>query len=81
MIHKVDGYKNGYVFSHTEGEKTDDEMFQEILEEYRKSSKDLRCLICNEATSRNFRTHFLSNSIITINNNVADGCFFINGCF
>lgn len=81
MIHKVDGYKNGYVFSATKSEKPDDEIFQDILKEYKKSSKGFHCLICNKVTSKNFRIGLFSDNIITINNKIADGCFFINGCY
>lgn len=73
MICKHGDYKNGYIFTST---STNGD-FQEILKTYDK----VRCIICNKNTARNFRVGLLGNNIITINNKLNDGCFFINHLF
>lgn len=77
MIVKNGDYKNGYLFAHD----SKDVEFQEILESYPK----LNCVICNDKTTRNFRTHDDFGPIkklpLTINNKLVDGVFFINGCY
>lgn len=75
MICKHGDYKNGYIFTSTS--TNDNEDFQEILKTYDK----VRCIICNKNTARNFRVGLLGNNIITINNKLNDGCFFINHLF
>ena len=70
MICKHGNYENGYIFTST----STDEEFQEILNKYDK----VRCVICNSNTARNFRVGLWGTNIITINNKINDGCFFIN---
>lgn len=73
MIHKASEYKNGYIF----GPSSTDKDFQEILKSYSK----VNCIICNEKTRKNFRVGMFTNPMITINNKLTDGVFFINGTF
>lgn len=73
MICKSGDYKNGYIF--TPNSCNDD--LQEILNSYDK----VNCIICNENTKKNFKTPLLGHSIITINNKLVDGVFFVNGCY
>ena len=73
MIYIHPDYKNGYIFA----DSSTDEDFQKICKSYEK----VRCVICNSKTAKNFRTPLLGYSIITINNKINDGCFFINGTF
>ena len=73
MICKHGDYQNGYIFTNT----STDEDFQNILKEYDK----IRCVICNKKTANNFRVGLLGSNIITINNKLNDGCFFINNLF
>ncbi len=72
MIYKSAEYKNGYVFAPS---STDSDL-QDILSQYDK----VNCVICNELTKRNFRV-FGGTSILTINNKLADGVFFVNGTY
>lgn len=74
MIYKHPDYKNGYVFAPSSCDKD----FQDILEEYRKTPKGLRCVICNENTLRNF---IVWSPVLVINKKLVDGVFFINGVF
>lgn len=74
MIPKHADYKNGYVLA----KNSTDEDFQKIIKSY---GDDYHCLICNSNTAKNFKTSFLGYSTITINEKLADGVFFINGCF
>ena len=73
MIYKHPNYNNGYIFVETSTDKE----FQEICNSYDK----VNCIICNNKTVRNFRIPLLGHSIITINNKINDGCFFINGIY
>lgn len=73
MIYKNEDYKNGYVFAPS----STNEDLQEILKSYDK----VNCVICNSNTRRNFRIGILGQDIITINNKLADGVFFINGLY
>lgn len=73
MICKHGDYQNGYIFTLT----STDEDLQEILKTYDK----VRCVICNKNTARNFRIGLMGSNIITINNKLNDGCFFINHLF
>ena len=73
MICKHGDYKNGYIFTST----STDEDLQEIFKSYDK----VRCVICNAKTARNFRPNYLGSNIITINNKISDGCFFVNNTF
>ena len=68
MIIKNETYTNAYILT----ESSTDQELQEILDKY----KDLRCVICNKRTARNFKpNHTLG---LTINNNIIDGGFFVN---
>lgn len=71
MIYKSAEYKNGYIFVPS---STDDD-FQRILKSYKK----VNCVICNRTTLKNFTAN--SVHLITINNKLADGVFFINGTY
>lgn len=73
MICKHGDYQNGYIFTTS----STNEDFQNILETY----DEVRCIICNKKTARNFRIGLLGSNIITINNKLNDGCFFINHTF
>ena len=73
MICKSGDYRNGYIFTPS----SCDADFQEILKSYDK----VNCIICNENTIKNFRVGLLGQNIITINNKLADGVFFINGVY
>lgn len=76
MIYKAEGYKNGFKFD----KSTTDADLQEALRPY-KDSRNLHCLICNANTMKQFKVGILSDNIITINNKIADDCFFVNGCY
>ena len=76
MIIKHKDYENGYCFL----KSTTNKELQNILKKY---GDDFRCVICNRNTARNFKVtpRFpgeICKSPITINNNLNDGCFFIN---
>lgn len=73
MICKHGDYTNGFVFTET----STDEDLQNILKMYDK----VRCVICNKNTARNFRIGLMGSNIITINNKLSDGRFFINNPF
>ena len=70
MICKHGNYENGYIFTSTSTNKE----LREILSKYDK----VRCVICNSNTAKNFRVGLWGTNIITINNKISDGCFFIN---
>lgn len=38
----------------------------------------IRCLICNEATSKRFRIRLLGRNIITVNNKLPDGAIYFD---
>ena len=69
MIYKHEKYKNGYIFAPS---STDSDL-QKILKGYNK----VNCVICSAKTAQSFRISG-GKSFITINNNITDGCFFIN---
>lgn len=73
MIYKNEDYKNGYVFAPS----STDQDLQEILKSYNKVS----CIICNSNTRRNFGLSVFGHDIITINNKLVDGVFFVNGLY
>ena len=75
MICKLNDFRHGYAIRGTDA--GDDEVFQEILKSYEK----VHCIICNRNTARHFRTPLLGGSIITINNTLLDGVFYINHVF
>lgn len=66
MIYKHSNYKNGYILANN---ATDYE-FQQICSLY----NNIKSIICNRETSKAYGGY----SIITINNNLNNGCFFIN---
>lgn len=70
MIYKAAEYKNGYIFAPS----STDSDFQAILKSYPK----VNCIICNQNTLRNFRNGPIANPMITINNKLVDGVFFVN---
>ena len=69
MICKSAEYMNGYIFTPT-SKSTD---LYEILDSY----DEVKCVICNKKTKANFRVEG-GYSILTINNKLADGVFFVN---
>lgn len=71
MIAKYKDTKNGYVIDQT---STNDE-FREIIKTH---FPKYHCLICNSNTAKNFGTHFLGTSTVTINNKIPDDVFYIN---
>lgn len=73
LICKSAEYKNGYIFTPTSTNRD----LQEIFKKY----DEVRCVICNSKTARNFKVSSWGYSTITINNRISDGCFFINGAF
>lgn len=73
MISKAAEYKNGYIL----GSSSTNKDLQSIFKGY----DEVKCLICNYKTSKNFRTGVMGRNVITINNRVSDGCFFVNGVF
>ena len=75
MIYKHPNYNNGYVFAKSSTDKD----FQKIVDDYNKTKKGFRCIICNNLTARNFKTEG-GYANITINNRISDGCFFVNVC-
>lgn len=69
MISKSKEYENGYIFTPT---STDSDL-QRILNQY----KTIKCVLCNQKTSKNFRVEG-GYFPLTINNRISDGVFFIN---
>ena len=69
MICKHGEYENGYIFTPS----SKDYDLQKILKKY----EEVKCVICNKKTAKNFKVCD-GYSIITINNKISDGCFFIN---
>lgn len=53
-----------------------DKDFQEIIK-----GRKVNCIICNSNTAKRFRPSLFGNNIITINNNMLDNVFYINGVF
>lgn len=70
MIYKHSNYKNGYILANN---ATDYE-FQQICSLY---NNNIKSIICNRETSKAFSIYG-GYSIITINNKLNTGCFFIN---
>ncbi|MEG1523858.1 MAG: hypothetical protein RR475_02400 [Clostridia bacterium] len=71
MIEKIGEKKNGFVLN-MESTKED---FKDLVQQF---PKPVRCIICNNATSKWFRTPILRNNIITVNNRLRDGEFYFN---
>lgn len=56
----------------------DNSTSEELKDVFREYSK-VNCIIMNKKTAKNrFRTALLGNNIVTINNSVADDCFYVN---
>ena len=77
MIKKHKDYENGYYFITDRNQSILFDQTSNDLENIKKSYKEIKCVICNKATAKNFK---ITNgyNIITINNKLNDGCFFIN---
>lgn len=76
MIVKDNDFKNKYILQ----EDSTNKDFQEIMKSYPK----FNCIICNKETSVRFErrlSFLLGNGLVTINNSVPDGVFYINGKF
>ncbi len=73
MLHKIDGMRNGYIIDAS----STDEDWKEICKGYGK----VRCIICNNQTSKCFRIPLFGNNNITINNNLLNGVVYINGVY
>lgn len=74
-IIKDNQFKNKYILQ----QDSTDEEFQEILKGY-----TFKCIICNRETAKHFgrKISFLGGCLpITINNNMLDGVFWINGIY
>ena len=65
MLGKVEGKENGYAIL----EDTTNEEFQALLKTYPK----VRCIICNARLAKRIQC-----KIITVNNKIPDGIFYIN---
>lgn len=77
MIHKSDKYQNGYIF----GPNSTDSQFQRIIREDYGGWDNIKCIICNSRTKQNFQPPADGYSILTINNKLVDGVFFVNHAF
>lgn len=76
MIVKDENFKNKYILQ----KDSTNEDFQEIMKSYQK----FHCIICNKETAKYFKrqlSFLLGNSVVTINNSVPEGVFYINGKF
>lgn len=73
MFHKIDGMKNGYIIDVS----STNEDWEEICKKYGK----IRCIICNNQTSKYFRIPLFGNNNITINNNLLNDVVYINGVY
>ena len=69
MIYKSAEYENGYVLS----KSSRDRELQALFDKY----GEVKCVIMNRKTARNFRCTN-GRSIVTVNNRLADGVFFVN---
>ena len=89
MIVKHEDYENGYYFVTGESNNSYKQSVADF-EEIKKKYDEIKCIICNKATSNNFiitrNTIGVLNTFekpqyyrnITINNKLNDGCFFVN---
>lgn len=77
MIHKSGDYKNGYIF----GPNSTDSQFQRIISKDYGGWDNIKCIICNQRTKQNFQFSMNGYSILTINNKLVDGVFFVNHVF
>lgn len=76
MIIKDAMFKNKYILR---GDSNNDD-FQDILRSYPK----INCVICNAETAKRFTRRFaflFGSGPVTINNNIPDGVFWINGVY
>lgn len=71
MIQKDKDFKNKYILQ-DDSTTTD---LRVIAQGYHK----LRCIICNNNTSKRFKQTYIFSLPITINNEIPDDVFFING--
>ena len=69
MIEKVCGFQNKYKL--TENSNTGD------INKLCASYKRFRCIICNAKTAARFKPRYY----VTVNNNVEDNVFYVNGIF
>lgn len=72
-MEKINGTKNGYHIS----EYSTQADWKQICERY----ESVKCVICNSATRKYFKIPLLGYDNITINNNIPDNVFYINGVF
>ena len=77
MIIKHKDYENGYYFVTGGNQLELRRRTIQDLESIKNSYDEIKCVICNKATAKNFKVTG-GHSIITINNKLNDGCFFIN---
>ena len=77
MIHKSGDYKNGYIF----GPNSTDSQFQRMIREDYGGWENIKCIICNQKTKQNFQLPTYGYSVLTINNKLVDGVFFVNHAF
>ncbi len=68
MIYKSAEYENGYILA----ESSRDKELQAIFDKY----DEVKCVIVNRNTAKNFGVN--GRSIVTVNNRLADGVFFVN---
>lgn len=69
MIVKLDGFKNKYQLT----ESSNSRDLSDLIAKYGK----FRCIICNVKTAMRFKP----KSYVTINKNVEDDVFYVNGIF
>ena len=72
-LRRIRTWGGGYILTPT----STDRDLQEIFKKY----DEVRCVICNSRTAKNFKVSSWGYSTITINNKISDGCFFVNGTF
>lgn len=72
-MEKIPNTKNGYKFTPT---STNQDWFN-----VQKNYTDIRCIICNSITAKSFRIGLFGRNIITINNSLDNGVFYINGVY
>ena len=72
MVKPIEGTKNGYFI---DGQYSN---LSHVIQSY---GKDFRCFICNAETAKIKELKLFTKSKITINKNLEDGVFYINGIF
>lgn len=73
MIFKDKKFKNKYVMDTS----STNEDFKNVCNGY----NQVKCIICNRETANCFRPGLFGNNIVTINNSVPTGVFYVNGKF